>query len=253
MEKHKILITLLLIFTATKAEKLLVDTRAIFPNMYAFIIQTEKDSAALNQPSYAINTDNYEGLRKGLWINVVGFGDSVDELTRYKNKYPRGYIRKMGQYRNTATIDRDSVPTIETDWVVEIKGHFLYERHEIKKNYLQHIIHTSGKSSQFVSDTFFISTDARVNQIYVRLFQSKMYPLIIERSYSSPLTGSTWEIRVFDDIGAKWCAKETFTNDGGPEEPINELQFDSKTDQPLIVEYVNDRITSQKKLSCNKR
>ncbi|NLD98362.1 MAG: hypothetical protein GX640_00675, partial [Fibrobacter sp.] len=128
------------LFSVCHAEILLVNTRDIYPNSYAYIIQTEKDSASLKNPTYAINTSNYAGLKKGLWINVAGFGSSADELTQYKSKYPDGYIRKLGQYRNVSTLDRDSIPAIKAEWIVESDGSLVSDTQFVSSNSLLHII-----------------------------------------------------------------------------------------------------------------
>ncbi|NLE02382.1 MAG: hypothetical protein GX640_21160 [Fibrobacter sp.] len=103
------------------------------------------------------------------------------------------------------------------------------------------------------SDTFSISKESEVNQIYTTIFRSRTFPLIIERSFYSGSVGATSEIRFFTQAGKKACAIESFTNEGGPEEPQYELHFDPKDDKPVIQEITNDTITSQKSISCKKQ
>lgn len=249
-----LLVTCLCFFYAVcQSEELLVNSREIYPNNYAYIIQTGKDSASLKNPSYAINTDIYAGLKKKLWVNVVGFGNTANDLAQFKKKYPDGYIRKLGQYRKTSSIDRDSIPNIKTDWVVESNKSLISDTQFVSKNSLLHIIRFMNlRGIHLYSDTFSISTESEVTQVFASLYRSRSYPLIVERSFYSAATGAISEIRIFPRMGRKCCAVETFTNEEGPEEPRYELNFDPKTDQPFIQEYMKDLKQVTKLLFCNK-
>jgi hypothetical protein len=70
------------LFTVISAEELLLDSKTIYPNTYAYIVQTEKDLVSLNNSSYILYTNSYTGVKKGLWINVAAFGNTVNELIR---------------------------------------------------------------------------------------------------------------------------------------------------------------------------
>jgi hypothetical protein len=237
----------------SSAEELLLDSKAIYPETYVYIVQTEKDSISLKNPTYAINTNNYSGLKKGLWINVAGMGKSINELEKYKSKYPGGYVKKLGQYRKTSSLDRDSIPVIKSDWVVQLKDVLISDSLFSKNDELFHLISFRNLKGKVLSnDTFSISSESEISTVSTYLYSCRTCPLIIERYFSSAQTGSTYEIRTFETLGKKWCAMEQFTNDGGPEDESQALIFNSN-DQPVIVVTVNDEIQSQKTLTCNKK
>ena len=236
---------------ALQAETLLVDSRNVFSGKYAYIIQTEKDSIALTNPSSAINTNYYSGLKNGLWINVAGYGDSIQDFEKYKRTFPKGYIKNLGQFCNTVHNNDITVPKIAAEWIVVKDNKILTDTQFVHDGVLFHLVYTRNmKGVPLFADTFSISVESQVTTINVSLFSSRTYPLVLERSYNSPLTGSSYEIRAFKKIGSKWCLKETFTNDGGPKDPIYNLHFTSDSDQPVVQEKINGKIVSRKSLTC---
>jgi hypothetical protein len=219
-----------------------------------YIIQTEKDSTSLKKPIYAINTNNYTGVKSGLWVNVVGMGKTINELEKFKSKFPGGYVKKLGQYRKTSSVDRDSIPEIKSEWIVQLKNILISDSLFSNSNDLFHLIaFRNSKGQVILIDTFSISIESAVSTVSTRLYSSLTCPLVIERNFNSPQTGPSYEIRTFDTIGKKWCAQETFTNDGSPEDERLELNFDKSNDQPEIQVILNGKVQSQKTLSCKKK
>lgn len=135
------------------------------------------------------------------------------------------------------------------NWSKEVDGFTISDTQYTTEDNFYHLLKIKKDSSIFY-DTFYIPLRAYVDNVNVRLFKTFSSPLVLERYYVSKVVGSTFEIRVFDEIGTPYCKKETFNNDGGPFDPAYTLKFSEELDEPLIIGMYMDSLYSCQNLSC---
>lgn len=229
---------------------LLLETQTIYPNQFAYIIQTESDFVKLTNPVLAIYTDVYTGPKFGLWLNVVGISESKSNLARYKAQYPNGYIKNLGQYRQVRPVNYERVDLPKSNWILETQGFFISDSQYKAKGTLYHLVKfwDSNINLAYV-DSFSISLDA-VQQVNTRIFRTKTNQVILVRDYSSSMIGSVSDIRIFKNIGQTKCGESSITNDGGPDDPMTELEFDKQTDKPVLTKFIHEKAISHQPIPC---
>lgn len=141
----------------------------------------------------------------------------------------------------------------EPGWPIKIDGYSISDTIYNSDKFLYHllIIKDSDKISHI--DTFSISEKSMVPDVSIRIYTSFIYPLVIERYFFSPLTGSSFEVRTFKELGDPFCNKQTYVNDGSFSDPIGRLNFTEGTDEPVIERIYEGIPFSTLNVSCSEK